>query len=257
MSSGPSDARPRQVRVADEMRMKIESGEYPPGSQLPTLDELAATHRVSLAVTRKAMDLLRQAGLVVTFQGKGTFVREYALLCWWPGTFEHLGKRRDTAEAGADAWAADVIHQGREPRQEVDVSIVEAPPEVADRLKVEPGDMVVVRRRLRLVDDVPFQTADSYYPRDVAEGTQIMMPGDTTVPGGLMAAVGHPQVRFVDEITIRMPTHIEAFRLELPAGTPVAEHVRTGYNREGRPVRVIITIVPGDRHKIVYEVGAE
>ena len=40
-------------------------------------------------------------------------------------------------------------------------------------------------------------------------------------------------------------------------GTPIAEHVRTGFNRDDRPVRVIITIVPGDRHRIIYEVIAE
>jgi GntR family transcriptional regulator len=257
MTTGPSDARPWQVRVADEVRMKIETGEYAPGAQLPTLDELADAFRVSLAVSRKAMDLLRQQGLVVTIQGKGTFVREYAPLSWWPGTFEHLKKRRDTPGVGADAWAADIIEQGRQPRQEVDVSVVDPPPAVAERLGTPAGEQVVVRRRLRLVDDVPFQTADSYYPRELAEGTSIMTPGDVTIPGGLMAAAGHPQVRFLDEITVRMPTHVEAFRLELLAGTPVAEHLRTGYDGEGRAVRVILTIVPGDRHKIIYEVSAE
>ncbi len=84
-----------------------------------------------------------------------------------------------------------------------------------------------------------------------------MTPGDTTIPGGLMAAAGHRQVRFRDEIGIRMPTHGEVFRLDLPAGTPVGEHVRVGYNGDGRPVRVIVTIVPGDRHRIIYEVSAE
>jgi GntR family transcriptional regulator len=72
-----------------------------------------------------------------------------------------------------------------------------------------------------------------------------------------MAAAGHRQVRFRDEISIRMPLPPENFRLELPAGTPVAEHVRTGFNSVGRAVRVIVTIVPGDRHKIIYEVIAE
>lgn len=257
MSTGPTDARPRQVRVADDLRMKIEAGALGPGDRLPTLDELAETHRVSLTVVRKAVDMLRQQGLVVTVQGKGTFVREYAPLSWWPGTFEHLTKRRDTVAAGADAWAADVIAQGRQPSQEVDVSVIEPPTLVAEYLETPPGELVVVRRRLRLVDETPYQIADSYYPRDVAEGTTIMTPGDTTVPGGLMAAAGHPQVHFRDEITIRMPAHAEVRRLDLPAGTPVAEHVRVGFNRAGRPVRVIITIVPGDRHKIVYEVSAE
>ncbi|MEU4165202.1 GntR family transcriptional regulator, partial [Actinoplanes sp. NPDC026670] len=76
MSTGPTDARPLQVRVADDIRLKIETGVHSPGDRLPTLDELAADNLVSLAVARKAIDLLKQQGLVITVQGKGTFVRE-------------------------------------------------------------------------------------------------------------------------------------------------------------------------------------
>ncbi|WP_027652510.1 GntR family transcriptional regulator, partial [Salinispora mooreana] len=71
MSTGPTDARPMQVRVADDIRLKIETGTLGPSDQLPTLDELAADHLVSLAVARKAVDLLKQQGLVITIQGKG------------------------------------------------------------------------------------------------------------------------------------------------------------------------------------------
>src|SRR5215217_9321746 len=76
MAAGFTDARPLQVRVADDIRMRIDTGEYAPGQQLPTLDQLAEQHRCSLAAVRKAMDLLKQQGLVVTVQGRGTFVRE-------------------------------------------------------------------------------------------------------------------------------------------------------------------------------------
>lgn len=109
---------------------------------------------------------------------------------------------------------------------------------------------------MRLVDGVPYQLADSYYPRDIAEGTPIVEPGDITIPGGLLAAVGHEQVRYRDELRARMPTKDEATRLNLMAGTPITQHLRTGFDKEGRPVRVIQTIVPGDRHVIVYDVSA-
>ena len=103
----------------------------------------------------------------------------------------------------------------------------------------------------------PFMTADSYYPRDVAERTAIMQAGNVTVPGGLMRAAGHPNVRFRDEEIGRPPTPEEADRLGLSAGTAVIENLRIGYNRDDRPVRVIISIVPGDRGVIIRESGAE
>jgi len=52
------------------------TGRLAPGAKLPTLDELAAQYLCSLAVVRTAVELLRQQGLVVTQQGRGTFVRD-------------------------------------------------------------------------------------------------------------------------------------------------------------------------------------
>lgn len=60
-------------------------------------------------------------------------------------------------------------------------------------------------------------------------------------------------MRAVDELYIRMPTPDEAARLALGPGTPVAYHVATGFTQAGRPVRVAVTVLPGDRHVITYE----
>jgi hypothetical protein len=38
--------------------------------------------------------------------------------------------------------------------------------------------------------------------------------------------------------------------------TPVAEVTRTGYAADRTPLRVIVTVAPGDRNVPVYEVGA-
>lgn len=244
--------------VLDDLRGAIRSGQYAPGQRLPTVDELMQRYAInSRPIIQKVLAALAAEGLVVTVHRRGTYVREYSPIDWFPGAFEHRTSRRDIEGAGQDAWAADVAAQGRVPRQEVSVEIIEAPEHVATRLQVALETRVAVRRRLRLVDETPFQTADSFYPLWVAEGTPIMSPGDIAIPGGLMAAAGQSQVRFRDEIVVRMPDPDEQARLSLPPGTPVAEHTRTGYNADDQAVRVIITIAPGDRHRIIYEVSGQ
>jgi len=245
----------KSERIADDLRSEINGGVYP--KHMPSEPELIERYGVSRGTVRAAMAALASEGLVIVEPGRGWSVRRYDPLVWEPDKFEHLGHRRDTTEAGHDAWQAEAAAQQRTPGQQVELAIVKASPLIAERLNVSEGESVVVRKRLRLVDSVPYQTADSYYPMDVAQGTPIMDPGDVIIPGGLMTAAGHRQVRFTDEISIRMPSKEETARLSLPAMTPVAEHVRTGFNEAGRPVRTIITILPGDRHKIVYYVGAE
>ncbi|MET8000558.1 UTRA domain-containing protein [Nonomuraea glycinis] len=81
---------------------------------------------------------------------------------------------------------------------------MEIPPAtVAERLGLDAEkDIVVVRRRVRYVDDAPFQVADSYFPEDLARGTALMQPKDVSVLSGLLASIGHAQKRLVDEIQI-------------------------------------------------------
>jgi DNA-binding GntR family transcriptional regulator len=52
-----------------------------------------------------------------------------------------------------------------------------------------------------------------------------------------------------------MPTLTENDRLNLVPGTPVAEITRTGYREDGMPLRVMVTVAPGDRNLFVYEIG--
>jgi hypothetical protein len=51
-----------------------------------------------------------------------------------------------------------------------------------------------------------------------------------------------------------MPTPEEIERLGISAGTPVAEHIRTGYTATDKPVRVMISIIPGDTLILQYKI---
>jgi DNA-binding LacI/PurR family transcriptional regulator len=61
-------------KVAAELRAQIRSGGWGPGAKLPTEQELARGHGVSLTTVRRALDDLAEEGLVVRRQGAGTFV---------------------------------------------------------------------------------------------------------------------------------------------------------------------------------------
>ena len=64
-------------QIAEELRRRIESGELPPGSQLPTELELREMFdNASRNTVRDAIRSLVTRGLVVTRPGHGTFVVE-------------------------------------------------------------------------------------------------------------------------------------------------------------------------------------
>lgn len=78
MARKRSRSKPRYAEIADDLRAKIEAGTYPVGSQLPTKPELMAEHEAALGTIDRALEVLREAGLAVSYQGVGTFVREPA-----------------------------------------------------------------------------------------------------------------------------------------------------------------------------------
>lgn len=69
----------------------------------------------------------------------------------------------------------------------------------------------------------------------------------------VLAELGYEQVRTINEFKSRMPNPDEMDRLDLPPGTPVTEHIATGYTIEGEPVRCVVNILNGDKHIIVTE----
>jgi len=73
------DANKRYVTLAQILRLRIRTGEYPPDSQLPSIAELARQFDVAVVTARQALALLEQDGLVQRRQGIGTFVLPEAM----------------------------------------------------------------------------------------------------------------------------------------------------------------------------------
>ncbi len=246
--------------IAADLREQIESGDLEGGAALPSEAEMMRAYGYSRETIRAGVRMLVDEGLVVTGQGQGKYVRQDFERVVWNWTTLESRSRHATAVEGktaGDQWASAVSGDGKTPRQEISVSIVEPPEHVRESLGLPEGGLAVKRQRVRYVDSRPYALADSYFPPDLVTGTPLMEPRDVSAPGGVLASVGLIQVRYRDEITVRMPAHKEAELLALPAATPVAEHTRTGYDADGKALRCMVTILPGDRHKILYEVDSD
>jgi GntR family transcriptional regulator len=153
-----------------------------------------------------------------------------------------------------DIFLAEHAAGGRKPMQSIEVAIVDPPDDVRKRLDLPDGELTVVRRRVRYLDGEPFNTNDSYFPLELVKDTEIMRPDDIARGANqVLTEEGFLQTRALDEFYVRMPTPEEARRLSIGPGTPVTYHIATGLTEEGRPVRVVLNVLPGDRHIIAYE----
>jgi DNA-binding transcriptional regulator YhcF (GntR family) len=74
----PDDPRPPFQQVISVLKASILTRKLEPGEQLPSFAELARHFGVAPMTVQKAVGALRDDGLVVTKQGKGSFVRQRA-----------------------------------------------------------------------------------------------------------------------------------------------------------------------------------
>jgi len=63
------------VAVADHIAQRIAAGELRPGERLTPERDLAVEYGVAYLTVRRAMKELRERGLILSVQGKGTFVK--------------------------------------------------------------------------------------------------------------------------------------------------------------------------------------
>lgn len=248
--------RSKHQQVADYVRSLIDSGQLRPGGPAPTEQELMEHFGYSRETIRKGVELLVSAGMVTEGQGRaGRRVAEAAPMVFHMTRSESRQRmgERTAGEPASDAWVADVREQGREPGQSISVAIEEADAQIAAALEVAAGSHVVVRRRIRTADGKAHNLNTTYYPRDIAAGTRIELPGDITegVIAYMATGLGHVQVRYVDDLSARMPSPDEQRQLDLGRGVPVLVQMRTGYTSE-RPVKVTVTVWPGPTH-LIYE----
>ena len=238
------------AQIAEDLRASITDGTLPPDSQLPTEADLTTRYGVARATVRQALIALVNEGLIVPRAPRGYFVRQRQPLIYRP----QQEFRPQPKFPEMDRFMAAHSAEGRKPHQTIDVSIVDPPQDIKRRLKLAEGELAAVRRRVRYLDGEPFNTNDSYFPLKFVQDTEIMRPVDIARGANeILAEIGYPQVRALDEIYVRMPTPDEIRRLDLGPGTPVACHICTGLCPDGTPVRVVINLLPGDRHVIAYE----
>ncbi|MFI6271161.1 GntR family transcriptional regulator [Micromonospora zamorensis] len=69
----PHYGEPRYRVIADTLRERIESGVIPPGALLPAESALSAEFQAARGTIRQAIAVLRDAELVATEHGRGTY----------------------------------------------------------------------------------------------------------------------------------------------------------------------------------------
>ncbi len=141
---------PLHEQISSWLRGRIESGEWPAETQLPSEHDLCSAFEVSRVTVRRALQTLEADGLIFRRQGLGSFVCERRVA---QGLVRLTDFAQDMARAGLEARSV-VLHRANEP----------CPASVAERLGLEPGATVLRLDRLRLGDGEPVAVDRTWLP---------------------------------------------------------------------------------------------
>ncbi len=222
----------RYQTIADALRLRIVAGEIAAGRLLPSEADLSSEHRVSRVTVRKALEALREEGLIDSRQGFGWFVATDPLR-------QTLG-RLGTIEA-------QLSESGVTPQRRVlSFGFVDAPKRVAELLGVHTVLQVV---RLNLADGEPFARVTVWVPEDLAAELSRAVVERSSFYESLPVSVGGA----TQTIGAAAISDDDAKLLEVPVGSPVLRCQRVTHSVDGRAVLVSEFVFPAHRTEFVVD----
>ena len=220
----------RYQEIADELRDRVRSAA--PGSLLPSESELSAEFSASRVTVRRALELVREDGLIDARQGFGWFVATDPV----PQRLERLG----TIEAHLEGSGRDAV------RRVVEFSFEQPPAHVR---KVLGAGKVLRAKRVNLADGEPFAVVTVWCPAKL--GQKLSMEDVERQPFYELLDIelrGATQTIGADAATVD-----DADLLAVPEGAPLLKCRRVTTDVDGSPVLMSEHLFPAHRTEFVVE----
>lgn len=220
----------RYQEIADELRARARDAA--PGSVLPSESELSAEFAASRVTVRRALELVRDEGLIDARQGFGWFVATEPVA----QRLERLG----TIEAQLEGSGRDAV------RRVVEFSFEMPPPHVRQEL----GTGKVLRvKRVNLADGEPFAVVTVWCPAKL--GQKLSMADVETHPFYELLDV---ELRGATQtIGAEIAAEPDAELLAVPVGAPLLKCRRVTTDVDGHPVLMSEHLFAAHRTEFVVE----
>jgi GntR family transcriptional regulator len=250
MSIDPPDRRPTYQRIADDLRSEIDSGAFRPGDKVPSERELARRYGTAHMTARQALGLLKDEGLITTQQGLGSFVRGRPPL-------RRIGSNRYSRHhrlQGKTPFMVDTGDIGPPTFEILRFGPTPAPSDIAERLALNPSDLVLVTNLRFHAGPQVLQVSTAYIPYVLVENTPVAdpsrQPWDTDTITNL-ETIGIQVSEVIEETTARHATSHETRDLQLEPGSLVFHMIRTML-ADGQPVETCDIVMPVNRYRLSY-----
>jgi GntR family transcriptional regulator len=226
---------PLYQQIHHLLRHRIVTGEYPPGSKIPSENELCEELAVSRVTVREALRELVRGDMLVKVHGKGAFVAENT-----PRQLQPVKYAGFLEELQGRVLKLTVT--------DVEVRTISAPPDIASALGFEPGTQIIRIRRPRSMDNEPFSFTVNYMPVEI--GRRIRAKELYSVPllKILQTELRIPIVRAQETIDAVPADPEVAQKLGITVLYPVMHMRRIMFTTGDKPFEVVETFYRADKY---------
>lgn len=227
---------PIYIQVYTKLKRAIEEGKYRAGGKMPSESELEKMFGVSRITVRKAIELLRNDGLVHVKQGLGTIVAS-------PSMYNSNYVTSFTEQLRAAGYTPSA--------KNITVSHAMIPPAIARAMGVsEDRDMICVQR-LQMADDKPIAIMSNYILPELVPNLD---KGPVVFTSLYRYLEEHYNIIINtsrDFITARTADLAQAHLLQVPVGFPLIYVVRVSFS-DGQPVLGDIVYINAYMHEFSF-----
>lgn len=207
------------MKIVDDLRERIASGQLAPGADVPTESELAERWKTSRGPVRNALAALRNEGLIETGRGRPARVRDAKAL------------QRVDSSIPFTRWAREIGAQPGARTQEL--ALRRAGAEKAAMFGISADDVVVDVLRLRLLDDRPTMLERLTYIEPVG---RLLFDADLDAVSitEYLAQHGHYYAEADHEIEAIAADETDSRLLDVESGAPLLRLRRISRDSSGR-----------------------
>ena len=233
------DTMPLYMRIENQVRRRIESGEWAHGGAIPTESALCAAYGASRITVRHALQRLVERGLLVREQGKGTYVRRSGI----------TASTRSVRSFTSELQELDMAPSSRL----LSMALVEAPANVSVALDLASSAEVVRIHRLRLGDDEPIGVQTAFLVSERFPGLADLHIEGRSLYELLATNYGLAPVEARETFSVGRATPKDAEWLKVASGSPVFLVERTTYDLR-MPFEYVASVMRGDRYRVTVAI---
>jgi len=222
---------PLHLQFEKRIRAKIDAGDWKPGDKIPSERDLMEQAGISRATVRQTIGELVHQRLLQRIHGRGTFVsspryeQPLEIVYSFSEQLRLLGFKLED--------------------QVLNSQVIEATPDLVDKLRLTPGEQIIYLRRLRSVRGIPMMVGMAFFPYTICPDLLNETFG-MSLYRLLTEKYGLPVVSAVDHLEAVSANAELARHLKISPGSPLMYVERVALTTGDIPLHVGYHYIRGD-----------